>query len=332
MIEKVKKFLKNNYKLIIFYIIFILLFTIKLDYQIYTPGGLINLDKRIEIKNSYESKGSFNLTYVGGKAGTIPIILLSYIIPSWDLIPLEESQIENESISEINLRNKIYLNEINNNAIIVAFKASNKKYEINNNDVIVIHKMDNSKTNLKAGDVIYKVEGIKVDNIKEITDIVNKYNIGDKIKIDVKRKNKNVECYAYIKEVENNNKIIGLYIMNDYDIKTNPEVKFKFKNSEMGPSGGLMTTLKIYDMLNKEDITKGMRISGTGTIEDDGTVGEISGIKYKLSGSVRKKADIFICPSGNYKEAIKLKEKMHYKIKIIEAKTFEGVLKDLNSL
>ena len=332
MIEKIKSFLKNNYKLIIFYIIFILLFTIRLDYQIYTPGGLINLNKRVEIEGSYKSEGSLNLTYVGGKAGTIPIILLSYIVPSWDLIPLEESQIENEPIEEINLRNKVYLQEISNNAIMVAFEALGKGYKITSNDVTVIHIMESSKTNLKAGDIILEINNNKVNNTDEIINLVNEYNIGDKVEIKVSRKNKNVTCYAYVKSGEEDTKILGLYLINDTNISTNPSVEFNFRNSESGPSGGLMTALQIYDMLNKEDITKGKIISGTGTISKDGTVGEISGIKYKLSGAVRKNADIFICPTGNYKEAVKLKKEKNYKIKIIEAKTFNNVIEDLSNI
>ena len=30
------------------------------------------------------------------------------------------------------------------------------------------------------------------------------------------------------------------------------------------------------------------KIVGTGTIEEDGSVGEIGGVKYKLSGAVKK--------------------------------------------
>ena len=58
--------------------------------------------------------------------------------------------------------------------------------------------------------------------------------------------------------------------------------------------------------LTEEDITKGKKIVGTGTIEEDGSVGSIGGVKYKLNGAVRQKADIFLVPAGeNYEEALK---------------------------
>ena len=89
-------------------------------------------------------------------------------------------------------------------------------------------------------------------------------------------------------------------------------------------------SLEIYSQLINKDITRGRKIVGTGTISEDGEVGEIDGVKYKLRGAVKNKAQIFIAPSGNnYKEAVKEKKKNNYKIKIIEAKNFKQVLEEL---
>lgn len=335
MIEKIKKFfknfIKNNYKLLIFYIILILLFTVKLNYQIYSPGGLVNLNNRIEIDGSYKSKGSFNLTYVSGKNGIIPLILVSYIIPSWDLVSLNDNKIDNEPTKEIDIRNKIYLEEVNQNAVIVAFDALKKNYTVKEKGVVILHLSNYAKTNLKVKDTILSIGNIKVKDTEDLINIIDNLNAGDKVNIKVKRNDKDIDCYAYVKE-EDNKKVLGLYLINNKEIITDPEVKFKFKNNELGPSGGLMTSLKIYDMLTKEDITNGKVISGTGTIASDGTVGEIDGVKYKLAGAVKNKADIFLCPTGNYKEALNLKAKNKYDIKIIEADTFKNTLKKLSEI
>ncbi|MBQ9011957.1 MAG: PDZ domain-containing protein, partial [Bacilli bacterium] len=89
----------------------------------------------------------------------------------------------------------------------------------------------------------------------------------------------------------------------------------------------LMMSLAVYSYLNKIDLTSGKKIVGTGTIDTLGNVGEISGVKYKLIGAVKSKADVFLVPSGeNYKEALKIKEKNNYKIKIVPIKTFDEAL------
>lgn len=330
--KKIKYFfkgmLKNNYKLIIVYSLIIAAAFIKLDYQIYSPGGLIDLNKKVKIENFYESEGSFNLTYVRSRPGTILFILASYVIPSWDLVSLEDARIENESEEEINNRSKIYLNDVNKNAAIVAFDELGLNYNVEEIGISILHVYKSAKTDLKVGDIITSVDNITVRDVDEFSSILSSLKSSQRINLKVLRNNKEVDSYAIIQD-GNGKTIIGISIANQKELTTNPKVEFKFKDNEIGPSGGLMTSLEIYDMLTKEDITKGRKISGTGTISINGEVGEISGIKYKLAGSVRKKADIFICPKGNYKECIEEKNKNNYDIEIIEADTFKNVLEKL---
>ena len=111
--------------------------------------------------------------------------------------------------------------------------------------------------------------------------------------------------------------------------KTDPKVNIKFKSSESGPSGGLITTLEIYNQLTKKDITKGRKIAGTGTIESDGSIGEIGGVEYKILGASEDKVDLFLVPEGNYKDALKYKKKHNLKIKLIKVKNIEDALNKL---
>ena len=70
-----------------------------------------------------------------------------------------------------------------------------------------------------------------------------------------------------------------------------------------GPSGGLIQTLSIYtDLLNIS--LKGLKVSGTGTIDSDGVVGPIGGIKQKIYTVASKDVDLFFVPNDNYEEAL----------------------------
>lgn len=79
-----------------------------------------------------------------------------------------------------------------------------------------------------------------------------------------------------------------------------------------GPSGGLLQTLSIYNMLVEEDITKGLKIAGTGTINYDGSVGYIGGVEQKIITAYIEKVDVFFIPYlnadyyyDNYLEALR---------------------------
>jgi hypothetical protein len=70
-----------------------------------------------------------------------------------------------------------------------------------------------------------------------------------------------------------------------------------------GPSGGLMLALAFTDRLNQGDLTGGRRIAGTGTIDWDGTVGEIGFVGYKVRAAAAAGATVFFAPLGNFDEA-----------------------------
>lgn len=79
-----------------------------------------------------------------------------------------------------------------------------------------------------------------------------------------------------------------MVVVTDYDYDLDPAITLKFKQSESGSSGGMMLTLSIYENITSEDLIKGKSIAGTGTIEKDGTIGEIGGVKYKIIGASKK--------------------------------------------
>lgn len=329
--DKIKEFIKNNYKILIVYGLLIFLFTFELDYEVYTPGGLINLDKRIEVEDEYKSKGSFNLTYVTAKKGIIPFVLLSKIIPSWDLVDLDDERIENEDYSDILKRGQIDLDNVNEIAILVAFNKANLPYKLDKNDLTVYYVFEDATTDLEVGDVIYKVNDNLVNSFDDLTSVINKYEVNDKLKFSVISNGKEKVKYGTIYESEGR-KVIGLYLVNSIKVSTDKTIKFNYDRNESGASGGLMSTLEIYNSLIEEDITKGKTIAGTGTINIDGSVGEIGGVKYKLKGAVKNKADVFIVPVENYDEAKKEVKENNYDIKLIKADTFDNVLKSLEEL
>ncbi len=330
IINLVIKDIKYNYKSYIIFALIVPWFFIEFNYYIYSPGGLISLEDRIEVESSYNEEGSFNMTYVTAKKGIAPLILLSYVIPSWDLVSIDDSRIGNESSSEINERNQIYLKETSYDAIIASFTEANLEYKVTNIDVTVTYVSEDAKTNIKTGDIIKSIENNVITDYDSVSNNINKYSAGDSISINVSRNNKIIECYATL--IENDGKtIIGLYLSELKTIETTPKIKYIFKNSESGSSRGLMCALEIYNRITEYDLTKGDIISGTGTINEDGIVGSIDGVKYKLAGAVKNNADVFIVPTENYEEAIKLKKANNYNIEIIEADNLHNVIEKLRN-
>lgn len=330
--DKVKSFLKENWKFFVVFITLGIILTYEFPYYIDAPGGLMDVSDKIEITDSYESEGSFNLAYVSELKATIPTLIFAFFNSNWDILKEEEVLYDNETMKELLLRDQLLLQEALSNAIIVGFEKANREVKITNEKVYVSYKAEDAITTLKVGDQIIRVNGIEVKNREMLLKLTEDIPIGQSFDIDVLYNNKEEVRTATLQQ-SGDRKLIGVVLTQISEVETTPEVKFHFSKNESGPSGGLMTALSIYNMLTEEDLTKGHTIVGTGTIELDGTVGSIGGVKYKLAGAVKKKAEIFLVPAGeNYEEALELQKKEQYDIQIIPIGHIDDALEYLENL
>lgn len=72
-----------------------------------------------------------------------------------------------------------------------------------------------------------------------------------------------------------------------------------------GPSAGLAMTLAMLDQLSPGELTGGVKVAATGTIESNGDVGEIGGVKQKTAAVKAAGAKLFIVPTAEYPMAKK---------------------------
>lgn len=322
--SKIKDFIKENLFFIIFTIMIFVVFSIPIPYYIDAPGGLINLEEKVVVLNGNKSKGSLNLTYVSSYEGNIGTYFISKFNKSWDLVPIGEVIHSNENKEDLNIRNKIMLENSLSNAYYVAYNYLKKDFNVISSSIYVVYIDENAETNINIGDRIIKLDDTTIKSIDDILNYLSTKKIGDKIKIIV---NDGEEKYIIVKELDDRKSILISAICN-YDYSS--DVKFNFKNSESGPSGGLMIALSIYNQNIKKDITNGNKIAGTGTIDMNGNVGEISGIKYKIMGAVKEKVDIFFLPYANYEEAKRVVKENKYNINLVPVKTFVDAINYLN--
>lgn len=330
--DRFKNFMKENFLFLLFLILFVVITFVRVPYEVNMPGGVINLGNRVTVDGeSVAIDGSFNMAYVSVVQGSIPYILLSYIIPDWDVVPESETMYENETIEDANKRSKLYLEQSIDYATVVAMDQAGVAYQISNRVNYVAFIGEEAKTTLKVGDNILSINGEEIEDINVMSDRIQDIKPGEKVSFIVLRNNKEVEASAVIYEEDGKN-YVGISAITTFDLDTDVDIKISTKASESGPSGGMMMTLMVYNALTKQDLTHGMNIVGTGTINLDGSVGDIGGVKYKLMGAVKNDADVFLVPSGNYEEAMKVKKEKGYKIDIVSVEKFSDVVEYLEGI
>ena len=330
--EKVKEFIKTEYKFILFLIVFVVICTWPVNYYIVIGGGISDVSDRVVVENGDSSDGSFNLSYVSELKGTTLSYLLSYVMPHWKRVSMDDYKYTtDEDYQDIEFRSELDLLSSNSNAIYYAYQLADKPCEVVKTDVYVIVKFPEYDNPLEVGDKLLKVNGVLCANLVEFQEAIQKVE-GNSVRVTVLRDGKEMELTSKLYEEENRKVLgVGLQSVTTYDV--DPEVEFQFEKNESGPSAGLITTLSIYDQLTKGDLTKGKLIAGTGTIEADGSIGQIGEVEYKLLGAARGGAQVFLVPAGeNYQDCKKMKKEENLDIKLISVKNIDDAIKKLKDL
>lgn len=114
--------------------------------------------------------------------------------------------------------------------------------------------------------------------------------------------------------------------------ESNPKINISSSTS-VGPSGGLMQTLAVYNAITKDDITKGLSIMGTGGIDLNGNATSIGGEQQKIVTANLYEADLFFIPEENYQSAKEMYDTItNPTYDLISVSNFNDVLNYLNKL
>lgn len=96
-----------------------------------------------------------------------------------------------------------------------------------------------------------------------------------------------------------------------------------------GPSAGLMFSLALIDKLTPGELDGGEFIAGTGTIDDDGTVGPIGGIQYKIMAASEAGAQTFLVPADNCNEA---RQRIPEGLRLVRVDNLDGATRALTDI
>ncbi len=316
--------MKNNKKEGLYFLIIVIIaisMNIRLPYYVSAPGGVINVLDRIESKNK---NGSLNMLYVKEYEGTPVTLLVGLLNKNQDISKIEDLKVSDESNDEIKLRNKIMLDNSIDNALYASYKEAGKELKIKKTENIVIATTKDNGINI--GDIILKCDNEDITDINQLKKIVNNKKPHEYVNLLVKRGKITMDIDI---EIDDDN-LIGIAAVTNHEYD-NEDINIRFKKTESGASGGLMLSLAIYEEITGIDLLKGRNIAGTGTIDMNGNVGPIDGVKYKIMGAYNNKMDIVLVTKKNYKEAKKVIEDNNYNIKLYQVDTLNDAINYLKN-
>ena len=259
----------------------------------------------------YEFEGNlFQLTVRRDEASAL-IYLWSYLDSSFDLYPREvilPRGVTPKELSEISIQN---MKTSENVAIAVALQNLNYDIDSKGDGVLVVGILDDSpvKDKLLKGDLLTTINDEQIFSASEFIASLRKYDIGETVTIGLTRDIDGIDTEIsisteLIEHIEYSNEPMVGFLATTVNERFDFPFEIDIKTGNVGgPSAGLMMALNVYNNLIPNDITNSLIIAGTGTIEIDGSVGPVGGIRQKIIAAKRAGSELILVPTANYEEA-----------------------------
>ncbi len=147
---------------------------------------------------------------------------------------------------------------------------------------------------LRCGDTLREISGARTDTPQQLQTAIGQHKPGDVVTVVFERDGKrNTKTVRLISDSDGHTKIgIFAQAVTVYPVSLTIDT-----GAIGGPSAGLAMTLTLLDELTPGELTGTQRVVATGTIEPDGTVGEIGAIDLKAVAVQRRHADLFLVPA-----------------------------------
>jgi PDZ domain-containing protein len=159
------------------------------------------------------------------------------------------------------------------------------------------------RAGLRPGMVITAIDDVPVPQLKDLETQMSGRKPGSPIHLSVLDGKRKLEIRTKLtSDPDNKNRaIIGILGVHDAPPRAQLPVKISItpRGLGRGPSAGLAFALEIYDALSGHRLANGRKIAVTGTIDLNGNVGPIGGVRQKVLGAARRSADIVLVPVAN---------------------------------
>jgi PDZ domain-containing protein len=291
------------------------------SYVIQQPGPVFNTLGSVTIKEkevplvtvkgaqTYETEGALDMLTVQavGNREQRPNwfeVAMAWFAPSKAIVPVDSVFPEGVTTEEREAENAALMVDSQQDAIAAALTELGYDFPA---QLAVGRVADGAPAEgkLKVDDEIVAVNDVAVSDLASLREAIATNGSQTPAVFDVTRGG--VPTTVSITPVEatapdgEKTSIIGVATKVLYDFPVDVTIQL---DNVGGPSAGMMFALGIIDKMTPGELNGGETVAGTGTIDAEGVVGPIGGIRQKLYGAVDAGADYFLAPEANCNEVV----------------------------
>ena len=245
----------------------------------------------------------------------------SSLVSGEDVNPtgVSESERRRSSLNEMSRSQQV--------AVAVALRSLEMKVGVDRSgaEIVAVLPAKPAEGRLEVGDVIVDARGRSVRTPQDLLEALEDVRPGDEVALTILRdgEQRSVRVGTTADERDTERPLLGVQIQQaaEFDFPVDVEID---AGGVGGPSAGLAFALDIVEELGR-DVSDGRRVAVTGTLDLDGVVGAVGGLKQKTIGAREADADVFIVPDANAAEARRHADGLE----IVAVSTFEEALSAL---
>lgn len=291
-------------------ILSVVMWNIELPYLAWSPGPTPEVVDLLTIEGAdqYPVEGDLYMLTVSQQDLNVYELLAAVADSQVDVLERTAVRPIDVTPEEYQRQSRERMDESKAAAISVALDRLGYEVTVEGDGVEVVSVLEGTPADgaLIAGDIITAVDGRPVflgpDAIAEISNNA----IGDTIVLRVSRGEDTLDvAVTLIEHTQNKGQPMVGFTPATHNRRVSFPIEVDIDSSNIGgPSAGMMYTLAIMNVLTPEDLTRGLRIAGTGTISTTGDVGPIGGVRQKVVGATKSGAQYILVPQANYEEAL----------------------------
>lgn len=322
---------KLHFKLryLLFLAAVLLFFFLPLPIYIDSPGAAQDVSAYVKVRGKKDhSPGEFMLVYVQ-QAKATPVSWLLSFADHYATRTSASKEVGDYSDREMAQIEEYYMTSSVAEAKFRALTLAKQKVSRHYIGLYVMSVLKKSSfaNKLQVGDVVTKINGKHYESSLAYVNALQQLKSAQSVTVDYLHNNKQKQAKGKLIRLPHTNRV-GLGITLTDRVQTTSSIPITAQMQGIGgPSAGLILTLQMYSQLTGQDLLKGRKIVGTGTIEADGSVGQIGGIKQKVVAVNKAHATVFLVPNdpslkqqNNYQVALKTARELKSKLKIVPVK------------
>ena len=311
-------------------------------YVVYEPGIAIPVNPMVDIEHrtGEESRGKLLLTAVKLSEPNFLGIIKSAFDRNTQIY-YKQRVFQGQSKQQYAQQLGVIMQGSQNAAIEAAYRYSNVAYE-NKLKAIKVTALSNDSVKegalLKVGDIIIGIKGKgTLGSLEDMVQQLKPESDKQMYELEIIR---GTETKEVVIVLESSSEVaewslerladqlgVQTFMETRELVPAKREAVIEIKAGDIGgPSAGLVFALHAIDLLTEGDLTEGLVIAATGTINSSGQVGAIGGIKQKVVITSQEDVQLFIVPKANEKEAVAKAESLHTAMQVVGVSTLQEAI------